>query len=100
MHPSGFEISNLLVSRWRACRIARDIPGAHVLRWPKRWAWSDDDFCEFELEGTRFLIIEPFGDNDCYWIVSDPPVPDDILARVREAFDLAPRFDWRCGAAG
>jgi hypothetical protein len=98
--PSGFEVSNMLVSRWRACRIARDIPGVRMLKWPKRWAWSDAVFGEFEYEGTRFQILEPFDDNDCYWIVAEPPVSAGALAPIRAAYAAAGPIDWRLGAAG
>jgi hypothetical protein len=71
-----------------------------VLRWPRRWAWSDDDFCEFEIDRARFLIIEPFGDNSRFWIVSDPPVPVEVVSRVRAAFAAAPMVDYRFGRGG
>jgi hypothetical protein len=96
----GFEINNTFVGRWRACRAARDIPGSRIIRWPRRWALNDDEFCEFELNGSRFVIVEPFGDNSRYWIVSDPPAPEPVVAEVRASFAKAPAFDWRWRAAG
>jgi hypothetical protein len=88
---TGFEVSNRLLSRRRACRIAGDVPGSHVQRWPRRFAWSDPDFCEFALNGVQFLIIEPFDDNDCYWVVAKEPAPDARaeIERVRAAFEGA-----------
>jgi hypothetical protein len=96
----GFEISNVLVGRWRACRVARGIPGAQVIRWPRRWAWRDDRFCHFDLHGVRFVIQEPFGDNSRYCICADPPAPGLAVMHVRAAFADASMFDWRFRAAG
>jgi hypothetical protein len=96
----GFEVKNTFLGRRRACRTVRDIPGVKVLRWPKRWVPTDDDFCEFEFDGSRFLIMEPFGDNSRYNIVSDPPAAESVVARIRSVFAKAPLFDWRWRAAG
>ena len=88
---TGLEVSNTLLGRRRACRLARSVPGAIVRRWPRRFAWSDDDFCAFTVDGLPFLIIEPFGDNDCYWIVAETPSPDaaPLIGRVRQVFASA-----------
>jgi hypothetical protein len=97
---TGFAISNTLVGRWRACRVARDIPGAQIRRWPRRWAWDDEPFCEFDIDGAHFIITEPHGDSSQYWVLANPPVHEAIVARVRAAFASAPAFDWHLGAAG
>ena len=87
---TGFEIPNRLLSRRRAFRIARRIPGASVERQPRWFSWlkDGDDFCEFSVDGVRFLIIEPFGDNDRYWVVAENPDPAarPLIERVRRAF--------------
>jgi hypothetical protein len=85
---TGFEISNVLLSRRRACRIAARVHGASVCRWPRRFWFSDDDFCAFSVDGVPFLIIEPFGDNDRYWVVAENPDPAarPLIERVREFF--------------
>ena len=89
---TGFEVRNLTLSRQRAFRIAQSVPGSLVSRRPRRWVWSDnDDFCAFSDDGVPFLIIEPFGDNDCYWIVAEEPDPSSrqLIERVRAAFAAA-----------
>ena len=89
---TGFRVSNRLLSRRRACRIVESVPGVRILRSPKRWAWhSEDDFCAFELAGTEFLIVEPFGDNTEYWIVAAEPDPAarPLIDHVRPAFASA-----------
>src|SRR5262245_20649035 len=88
---SGFEVSNILLSRGRACRIAGRVPGARILRNPRLFRSGDDDFCAFEVDGVPFLIIEPFGDNDVYWIVAEKPSPTAarLIERVQATFASA-----------
>lgn len=88
---TGFEVSNWLLSRRRAGRIAQGVSGSVVSRWPRRFAWSADTFCAFSVDGVGFLIIEPFGDNNCYWIVAQEPTPgmQPLIERVRSAFAAA-----------
>jgi hypothetical protein len=83
---TGFSVSNLLLSRRRACRIAANVPGARVLRTPR--LFGPDDFCAFEVDGVPFLIIEPFGDNDQFWVVAEEPSDSAhvLIDRVRETF--------------
>lgn len=84
---SGFIISNLLLSRRGAIRVASAIPGVTIVRAQRPLCLSGpDDFCEFVLQGNTFLVIEPFGDNSEYWVVSEPPEDSPQLAAVREAF--------------
>ena len=92
---TGFEVSNLLLTRTRACRLAQQVPGAIVSRRPRpfpfRYFGQPDDFCAFSVDGVSFLIIEPFGDNDCYWIVAEDPDPSaqPLIERVRRVFAAA-----------
>jgi hypothetical protein len=87
---TGFEVNNGLLSRRRACRIAGSVHGATIDRWPGRFSWltGEDEFCAFSVDGVPFLIIEPFGDNDCYWIVAADPDPAArlLIERVRQSF--------------
>ena len=89
---TGFEVNNGLLSRRRACRIAGSVHGATVQRWPCRFSWlREDDFCAFSVDAVPFLIFEPFGDNDCYWIVAADPDPAarPLIERVRQSFAAA-----------
>ncbi|HKS04893.1 MAG TPA: hypothetical protein VJR92_01150 [Gemmatimonadaceae bacterium] len=88
---TGFEVSNVLLSRRRACRIASAVLGASVHRRPLRWAWSDDEFCRFDVDGTPFLIVEPFGDSDRYCVVAEIPSVDNaaLIGRVKASFVAA-----------
>lgn len=61
-----------LAGRRRVARVVSRIPGAVIVRRPALLSWFDEDsFCEFELDGQRFDIHEPFGDNSRYWIGKD-----------------------------
>jgi hypothetical protein len=85
---TGFIVSNTFLSRYKVPKIVAAIPGARVIRKQKHWAFSaPDDFCEFVVDGKSFLAIEPFGDNDCYWVVSEPPEDCPQLSKVRAAFE-------------
>jgi hypothetical protein len=88
---TGFEVWNVGLSRRRACRVAATVPGARVTRAPRLFRSGSDGFCAFEVDGVSFLIIEPFGDNSRYWIVSEKPDPAarPLIERVRSTFAAA-----------
>ena len=91
----GFEISNVLISRARACKIAASIPGVTVVRAERSW-FADDVFCILRI-GTRVVEIEePFGDNSRYYVGARPAGWCPELASVREAFASEPaiRIPW------
>jgi len=81
----AFEVENGLLSRKQAIKVVSSIPGVNVLRTPKHFD-SNEEFCEFELEGVLFKIWEPFGDNSRYWVGPEPPEWCKQVAIVREAF--------------
>jgi hypothetical protein len=88
---TGFEVSNLFLSRGRICRLAARIDGAQVIRRPRRFALNDDDFGELVIGGEGFIIIEPFGDSTVYWIVAkEPPASSEAMSHVRSALLNAP----------
>ena len=87
----AFEIKDTFVSRQGVCWIASTIPGACVVRRPK-WLFSwfrEDVFCEFELDGVRFVAWEPYGDSDVYWIGPEPTCWVPRIDKVREVFSRA-----------
>src|SRR5436190_9705880 len=81
----AFEVDNLLIGRRGVADIVATIPGAHVSKLHRSW-WGPDEFCEFEVAGTRFRAWEPFGDNSRYWIGPEPPHFTEQTAVVRAAF--------------
>ena len=97
----AFQVENTYLGRHGACRVARRIPGARVVRRQRRFAWSNrDDFCEFELGGVTFVIEEPFGDNSRYWVGPVPPEYVPQIAAVRDTFARAGQWGWFMRAAG
>ncbi len=45
------------------------IPEVRIIRAPYYFEFFDDDvFCEFEVNGKRFEVWEPYGDSDRFWI--------------------------------
>ena len=81
----AFEVGNF--GRHRACRFVGKIPGVIILRRQRHFQFSsEDEFCEFQLEGQRFVIWEPYGDNSRYWVGPKPPEWCPEVERVRDAF--------------
>jgi hypothetical protein len=65
----AFEVNNFHLGHKGLCRLIARIPGCIVTRKPRRFTWSsEDEFCEFELEGIRFVASEPWGDSSRYWV--------------------------------
>jgi hypothetical protein len=86
-----FEVSNLSLGRSAACRVVQGIPGVRMIRAHRPFAWgrAPADFCEFELNGVRFMIEEPFGDNSRYLVTPVPACSGPELNAVRSAFASA-----------
>src|SRR5437867_10158615 len=81
----AFEVPNF--GRHRAARLVARIPGAAVLRAQRHFQFfSTDEFCEFQLEGQRFVVMEPWGDSSRYWIGPKPPRSTPLIERVRSEF--------------
>jgi hypothetical protein len=95
-HLTGFEISNLLISRGGVVRLLRTVPMVTITKNPKRWTLEDDDFVHFTMSGYLFKVIEPFGDNDRYWIVAEDEAGQGEVEGIRKVFDahnFLGRFD-------
>jgi hypothetical protein len=68
----AIEVPSLMGRRW-ATYLVSQIAGATVVRSPKSFSWfREETFCEFDLDGARYSIEEPFGDNSRYWIGQSP----------------------------
>jgi hypothetical protein len=89
----AFEVENTWLSRKGVARIVGSIPGVRISRAKSSW-FSRDDFCEFEVNGVRFVAEEPFGDNSRYWIRPLDALHDAELAIVRERFLAVRRPEW------
>lgn len=81
----AFEVANF--GRHRTCRFVGKIPGVRIVKRQKHFQFTaDDEFCEFELNGKRFVAWEPFGDNSRFWIGPDPPSWCPEIDEIRKAF--------------
>lgn len=82
---SAFEVDN--TGRRKLCRIAHRIPGVRIVRRPVLFSWfREAEFCEFELDGVRFVAWEPYGDNSRYWVGPTPRRWVPQIEAVRNAF--------------
>jgi hypothetical protein len=66
----AFEISNTFFGRNRLCNLVRSIPETQIIKAPgfRSFFKGEDEFCEFEIRGQKFVAWEPWGDNSRYWI--------------------------------
>ena len=82
----AFEVSNLLLSRARACKIVETIPGAIITK-RSRLFRDNDEFCAFKIGLDEFVIEEPFGDNSRYWVGTKDAGRSESLSLIRRAFE-------------
>ena len=84
-HVFAFEIPAQFV-RWRLARRLRDIPGVSDVRPRKWWVGSHDVQIRFRYQGREYIVWEPYGDNNRWWIGPDeenaPHVPIEDLVRA------------------
>jgi hypothetical protein len=84
----AFEVSNMFFSRRRLCKLVGSIPGVLILKvpGPRSYFKGEEEFCEFEICGQKFVAWEPFGDNSRYWIGLKPPHWCEQVEIIRSAF--------------
>lgn len=81
----AFEVANF--GRHRAYKFVSKIPEVTIVKRQKHFQFTaDDEFCEFELNGKRFVMWEPWGDNSRFWIGPNPPRWRAEIDEVRNAF--------------
>jgi hypothetical protein len=81
----AFEVDN--TGRRRLCRVVDSIPGVEVVRRPRLFSWlREDEFCEFDVDGVRFVAWEPHGDNSRYWVGPKVRCWAPQVSAVRDAF--------------
>jgi hypothetical protein len=83
---NAFEVSNLLLTRSRACKVVEAIPGATIVKRTRLFR-DTDEFCIFTIGTDEFAIEEPFGDNSRYWIGTKDGKSSLSLPVVRRAFE-------------
>lgn len=84
----AFEVGNSGLGRRGVCQVVEAIPGAKIMRRPKFLSWfREEEFCEFVVDGKKFIAWEPYDDSSRYWIGPEPIEPLPQTQKVREAFD-------------
>ncbi|MBI2839379.1 MAG: hypothetical protein HYX75_13770 [Acidobacteria bacterium] len=63
-----------LIGRHRLAKFIAKIPGVGIIRKQQPFQFlSEDEFCEFEIDRQRFIVWEPWGDSNRYWVGPKPP---------------------------
>ena len=89
----AFQVSNFWLDRRRVKRVIQSIPNARIVAAPTPdLASRDGDICFFEVEGQLFVVSEPYGDSDRYWIGTEPPGWSPKVEEVRAAFARTKNF--------
>jgi hypothetical protein len=85
----AFEVNNTFFGRMKLCKLVRSIPETQIIKAQSHRSFrfkGEDEFCEFEIHGQKFVAWEPFGDNSRYWIGSKSRMWCEQVAIVRSAF--------------
>ena len=81
----AFEVSSLL-GRRKLCKLIQSIPEIKILKAPNFRSRHEDEFCEFEIQGQKFVAWEPFADNSRFWIGPKPTIWCKQVEIVRSIF--------------
>lgn len=80
----AFEIDNTFVTPRRVIKVIDSIDEAEIVLKRRALPFRRvGTFCEFLLDGTKFLAEEPFGDNSRYWI---GPENDDESRNIEKLY--------------
>lgn len=89
----AFEVDNAFLSRKGVCKIVVAIPEARLIKKPCFLSrFREDEFCVFEINGQTFIAEELFGDSSRYWIGAKPPIQNEQIEKIKEAFIKAKPF--------
>ena len=77
-----------MIGRRGVVKALESMPGVTVTKRPVLFSWIREQmFCEFEIEGERFEVFEPWGDSNFYNIgPAEAKKPTPQIARIREYF--------------
>lgn len=86
----AFEVDNLLLGRRGLVRVVSTVPGARLHRRPKFLSWfREEEFCEFDVDGSVFVAWEPFGDSSRYWVGPKERRHHPAIELIEEVFAAA-----------
>ena len=92
---TAFEVDNIVLGRRGVAAVVRRLPGVRLMRGPRVLSWfREEEFCEFEVDGIRFVAWEPFGDNSRFWIGPQPLSFVEQTETVRAAFSAYLSARW------
>jgi hypothetical protein len=83
-------VSTFFPDRRAVRQIVRAITGATLLAYRPH----QERLCEFKFGGITFLVYEPWGESDRYWVGPEEAGWTLQLALVRETFVRARPFLW------
>lgn len=85
----AFEVSNTWLSRRKCCIIISRIPGVEIVRKPKLLSFfsGEEEFCEFKIGTHNFIVWEPFGDSNRYYIGEANQASVDEIKILKEYFE-------------
>lgn len=64
----AFEIANFLITIRTIVKILKSEPNVSCIE-KRRWFSSEDEIlCKFKFYEDNFLVLEPYGDSNVYWI--------------------------------
>ena len=86
--PYAFEVATgWSALRFTLGRILESVPGVTEVRRGGNWFSSDENRAYFLFHGVPFVVWEPWGDSDRYWIgPADTSVPPADLGPLMQAF--------------
>jgi len=89
----GFEVSNWLLGRADVCIIVRRA-GWRIRAYSPWPIGTPTVFCEFDVDGERFVVEKAWSGSDCYWIGATTAGPSRNIASVREWFQATEPPVW------
>ncbi|MDT8322399.1 MAG: hypothetical protein RQ826_17940 [Xanthomonadales bacterium] len=88
----AFEVSKFLLSLRKIAKTLRDVPGVDNVE-RRRFFEFSDELVRFRFYGQPYVVVEPFGDNSRFFVVSKVEGAKSIdIAPIEQAFKTASRF--------
>jgi hypothetical protein len=78
----AFEISNIFLSSKGMARFIGGCQGVKITRVRRMFDPDDEVHVEFELDGERCCVWEPFGDNSRPWIGPEEGQPFESIGHI------------------
>jgi hypothetical protein len=83
----AFEIENVYASPRAIARVLGGVEEVSEVSWRSRLRSSNDVRVEFKYQDRDYVVWEPFGDNNRYWIGPRNPAESAAdIAKLEDAF--------------